>query len=100
MATRITWSPRAANQLETICEYIAEDSPAYAQIFAQKVMSVVKSIPSFPRAGRIVPEYGNETLREKIYSNYRIVYRTRLDCVEMVSICHGAQLLPNALSFS
>lgn len=36
MANRIIWSPRAASHLESICEFIAEDSPAYARIFARK----------------------------------------------------------------
>jgi len=97
MAARIIWSPRAANQLEGICEYIAEDSPAYAQIFAQKILSIVKSIPSFPQAGRVVPEYGNEALREKIYNNYRIVYRIHKNRIEIAALCHGARLISNAL---
>ncbi len=98
MAGRIIWSPRAANQLENICEYIAVDSPAYAKVFAQKVIAIVKSIPSFPEVGRIVPEYENKTLREKIYNNYRIVYRVHANRIEIAAICHCAQLISNAMS--
>ncbi len=100
MACHIIWSPRAADQLEGICEYIAEDSPDYARAFAQKVVSVVRSIPSFTQAGRIVPEYGNAMLREKIYGNYRIVYRLSSNSatIEIVAICHAAQQLPRILS--
>jgi len=98
MAYRIVWSPRASDQFEKICDYIGEDSPMYAHIFAQKVVAIVKSIPAFVRSGRVVPEYGDENLREKIYGNYRIVYRINADCIEIAAICHGAQLLSRILS--
>jgi len=97
MACRIVWSPRAADQFERICDYIGEDSLVYAHIFAQKVVAIVKTIPAFVRSGRIVPEYRDENLREKIYGNYRIVYRIKEDHVEEVAICHGSQLLSRVL---
>lgn len=40
---------------------------------------------------------GDENLREKIFENYRIVYRLKKDVVEIVAICHGAQPLRNIL---
>ena len=74
MAQKIRWSPKAASNFEEICEYIAKDSEVYATLFANKINAAVKSIPQFPKAGRIVPEYGDENIREKIYENYRIIY--------------------------
>lgn len=97
MAYNVRWSPRAASHLEEICNYIAKDSHYYASLFAKKVIAIVKSIPQFPMAGRIVPEYGDENLREKIYENYRIVYRIKEKSIEIVAICHGAKLLGNVL---
>jgi len=66
MAYKIRWSPRAASNFEDICNYIAKDSKYYASLFAKKVNAIIKTIPQFPRAGRVVPEYNNENLREKI----------------------------------
>jgi len=57
----------------------------------------VEDIPSFPKVGRIVPEYNDENLRERIYGNYRIVYRLKEDFVEIAAICHGSQLLERIL---
>ncbi len=93
MAYKIRWSPRAILNLEEICNYIARDSEHYASLFAKKVIAIVKNIPQFPKAGRIVPEYKDENLREKIYQNYRIVYRLKDDIIEIVAICHGARPL-------
>ena len=95
MADRIIWSPRAALNFEEICEYIAKDSKHYSFLFAKKVNKIIKSIPQFPMAGRVVPEYRDDNLREKIYENYRIVYRVKADCIEIVAICHGAKPLEN-----
>jgi toxin ParE1/3/4 len=97
MAYRIKWSPLAISHFEGICCYIAKDSKYYALIFARKIDSIVKSIPQFPKAGRIVPEYNDENLREKIYENYRIVYRIKEEFIEIVAICHGSRLLENIL---
>jgi len=57
------------------------------------ITGFVKDIPLFPKAGRIVPEYQDENLREKIFQNYRIVYRIKGDFIEIVIISHSARLL-------
>jgi toxin ParE1/3/4 len=93
MANQIRWSLKAASNFEEICKYIERDSQCYAALFAKRVNAIINSIPQFPKAGRIVPEYGDENLREKIYENYRIVYRVKGDIIEIVAICHGARQL-------
>ncbi len=97
MAYKIRWSLRAVSNLEDTCEYIAKDSEHYSALFARKIISLVKSIPQFPIAGRKVPEYNDENLRERIYKEYRIVYRLKSDAVEVVAICHGAKSLDTNL---
>jgi plasmid stabilization system protein ParE len=93
MALKIRWSPRAASNFEDICSYIAKDSPHYASLFAKKINFIVKTIPQFPKSGRVVPEYKDENIREKIYENYRIVYRLKGGLIEIAAICHGARPL-------
>ena len=93
MALKIKWSPRAVSNFEAICTYIAKDSEYYASLFVKKVNTIIKAIPQFPKAGRIVPEYGSENIREKIYENYRIVYRIKEAFIEIIAICHGAKQL-------
>ncbi len=93
MAKRIKWSPKAIQSFEEICNYISKDSEYYASIFAKKINAIVKEIPRFPKLGRVVPEYQEENLREKIFQSYRIVYRLKADIVEIVVISHGAKQL-------
>lgn len=96
MAEEIRWAPRAVRQFEEICEYIARDSEHYAAFFAERINAIVKNILPFPESGRIVPEYKNKNLREKIYQNYRVVYRLKSSVVEIVAtlcmyLTHGAR---------
>lgn len=86
MAYKIKWSHRAASNFEDICNYIGKDSKYYASLFAKKVNTLIKAIPQFPKAGRVVPEYGDENIREKIYEYYRIVYRIKEDFIEIFEL--------------
>ena len=97
MAFPIRWAPRATSHLEQICEYISRDSQTYAHIFAKKMLLIVEGIASFSKIGRVVPEYNDPSLRERIYGNYRIVYRLKDGVVEIAAICHGAQPLDKVL---
>ncbi len=97
MAQKIRWSSKAASNFEEICDYIAKDSEVYATLFAKKINAAVKSIPQFPKAGRIVPEYGDENIREKIYENYRIIYRIKGEIVEIAAINHSSKPLENVI---
>jgi toxin ParE1/3/4 len=91
---RLRWSLQAAQDLEDICDFLAQDSEQYACVFARRVMAIIKSIPANPRLGSMVPEYNRDDLRERVFHSYRIIYRLRGQAVEMVTITHGARLLP------
>ena len=97
MALKIRWSPRAISNLEEICDHISKDSRYYALVLARRIINIIESIPLFPESGRMVPEYQSQILREKIYKGYRIVYRIKSDCIEVVAISHGAKLLDDIL---
>ena len=90
---RLIWSPRAIRDLEEICDYIANGSEKYAQIFAQRAVQIIESLPDNPNAGSIVPEYDSPRLRERFLHSYRIIYRVKGEDIQLVTICHGARLL-------
>lgn len=93
MALKIVWSPRAAGNLEEICDFIGRDSERYAAVFAQRVIAVTESAADFPELGRMVPEYQDPAIRERILGNYRVVYRVLPGAVEIVLVTHGSRLL-------
>lgn len=93
MAYKIRWSPKAVAHLQEICNFIGKDSSYYASFFAKKIFSVIESLPKFPKSGRVVPEYQDENIREKIHGSYRIVYRLKDGWIDVAAICHGAKPL-------
>jgi len=94
---KLIWSPRSLQDLDNACEYIARDSPRYAYLFAERIVRFIETIPDQPLLGAVVQEYNRQDLRERLFQNYRIVYRVKADSVEIVSLIHAARLLPPSL---
>ena len=89
----VRWTQQAAEDLESIAEFIAEDSPHYARLFVINILQAINRLIDFPRSGRIVPEVNDPVIREIILGNYRIVYRIRDEIVEILTVYHGVRLL-------
>ncbi|MCL6446807.1 MAG: type II toxin-antitoxin system RelE/ParE family toxin [Armatimonadetes bacterium] len=90
---QITWTKQALDDLDTICLYIANDSPRFAELFAFKVFQAVERLADFPFSGRVVPEIEQENIREIVMGNYRIIYRASYEEVEVLTVYHSARLL-------
>ncbi len=90
---QVKWTPQAADDLDTIAEFISRDSPHYAGLLVANILQTVDRLIDFPQSGRIVPEIGDRSLREIILGNYRIIYRLRSDAAEILTVHHGARLL-------
>lgn len=68
------WAPQAYADLEAIGDFLAREAPRYAQILADGIVGSVDRLSLFPRSGRVVPEIGDEAVREILYRGYRIMY--------------------------
>jgi plasmid stabilization system protein ParE len=49
---RVRWTTDAADDLERICDYIAESRPDSARRVAQSVVERIGTLETFPRLGR------------------------------------------------
>ncbi len=87
---KVVWSESAVVDLEAVVEYIARDSEYYAAAFADKVLKAVEKLGTFPKMGRIVPEYGRDDLRELIFQSYRIIYKVGSEQVAIVALVHSS----------
>src|SRR3954451_22568977 len=87
----LRWSESAVKDVEDICNYIAIDSEEYARNIAWRIIDTIETIATFPYSGRMVPEFNNEMIREKIFLNYRIIYRINENIMEIVRIIHHAR---------
>ena len=93
MAYRVVWSPRALDDVESIASYISRDSTAHASAVVTKIIRATKTLRRFPFAGRIVPEFEDETLRERFVYSYRIIYRIQAQTVTVAAVIHGRRML-------
>ncbi|TVR86324.1 MAG: type II toxin-antitoxin system RelE/ParE family toxin [Saprospirales bacterium] len=76
--------------------YVAKDSPKYADRLMDKIIARVDVLEQHPKIGRKVPEFDNELIREVTEGNYRIIYRIESEDQVRVGIArvhHAARLL-------
>jgi toxin ParE1/3/4 len=76
--------------LGEIADYIAKDSRRYAAAMVRRIRDGVRSLKRFPKRGAVVPELGNEAIREISVGAYRVIYRLT-DRIAILGIIHGAR---------
>jgi plasmid stabilization system protein ParE len=91
---KVVWTELSTLDLKEIYDYIAGNSLRYASITTNKIYHRVQMIPDNPFLGRIVNEFNDESIRELIEGNYRIIYKIKSDIqVDILRIYHLARLL-------
>ena len=90
---KIIWTPLALADLKIIHDYISTESHVYANRMVEKLIARVALLNSFPESGRMVPEFGQKSIRELIEGNYRIVYKIHPGHIGIARIHHTARLL-------
>jgi toxin ParE1/3/4 len=93
MDYRVVWSPRALDDVDAIAAYISHDSPSYAAAVVKRILDTAYSLSRLPYSGRIVPEFNDEAIRERVAYSYRIIYRIQENTIIIAAIIHGKRLL-------
>ena len=93
MDYRVVWSSKALEDVEAIGLYISNDSPSYAGAVVKKMLDSTRTLSHFPFAGRIVPEFGDDSIREKFVYSYRVIYRIQEQTVTVAAVIHGRRIL-------
>jgi toxin ParE1/3/4 len=91
---RVRWTTDAANDLEGICDYVAETNAESARRVAKAVVESIASLHTFPNRGRPGRVEGT---RELVLTPlpYVAVYDVHGD-IQVLRILHGAQQWPRA----
>jgi len=91
---KIVWTEQAIQDLNDIGKFIAINSERYAQEVIRSLFESTDLIESHPKAGRIVPEYSTDNIRELIRGSYRIVYRiVSKNRIDILTVHHSARQL-------
>lgn len=95
MAERtLVWSATAVANLREIADYIALDKPNAARRWAQPLAAMGDRAVALPFAGRRVPEFGRDDVRELIKRGYRVIYQVSDEQVEILAVTEGHRQLP------
>jgi len=90
---QLRWTARARNDLLDIAEYIARDNQSVARAWVDRLRARARLAADNPLAGRVVPEFGREDIREVFVRSYRIVYRVRDKAIDVLTMFEGHRLL-------
>lgn len=94
---RVRLSDEAKACLRSIHKHVAKDSPINATALIDRLTRRAESIGNLPWSGRRVPEYNENNMREILERPYRIIYRILPDEIQIASVVHYRQLLPDDL---
>jgi addiction module RelE/StbE family toxin len=88
---QVHWTESALDDLRDITEFVAKDSPAYAERLAKKLVEAPRRLATLPRSGSIVPEFRRDAIREVLVRPYRIIYQIRGEDCFVAAIVHGSR---------
>lgn len=87
---RLTITPLAELDLESIADYIAADNLARALVFIEELRGQCQRIARNPDGYRRRPELGSD-MRSCAYGNYVIFFATSDNEVSVIRVLHGAR---------
>ena len=90
----VYWSDKAKARLKEIYDYIGKDSPIRARQVVDRLTRRSESLALLPRSDRAVPEYPQDALREVHERPFRIIFLSSPDRVDVVTVKHYRQRLP------
>ena len=91
----LRWTEKASADALAIHAFIAEQSEIYADIVYARILARPDpQLVKYPLSGSIVPEYNRDDIRELFVHSFRIIYRILDDQIHILTVIHGAQLLP------
>ena len=91
MARDVVWARRARSDLRVAVSHIQANSPDAARSFASATIRASRSLSTLSERGRVVPELGQEDVRELLLGRYRLVYEVSADKVAVVRLIHASR---------
>lgn len=88
---KLVFRPQAQEDLLTIYEYIAEDSPANETRFIDRLESVCALLAEQPRMGKVRLELQPAGIHSFPADDYLIFYWVQGDTLEVINIIHASR---------
>lgn len=94
---QLHWAESALDDLSDIVDFIAKDSPAYADRLASKLVEAPRRLARSPGSGSQVPEFQQDSIREILVRPWRTIDVVRGDDCDIAAIVHGSRDLSSLL---
>lgn len=96
---QVEWAEPALDDLRSIHDYIRRDSPRYARVMVDRVLTVAGRLSEFPVSGSILPELLHSGYRQVLVGSYRVIYRydEAGNRVLIVAVVHASRDLRSVL---
>lgn len=91
---RVRWTETAADDLQSVHQYLSERSPAHADAVVERILASLDFLEQYPNIGR----HGRiEDTRELIIAGtpFIVFYRLDRDQVFILSVIHGSRKWPD-----
>ena len=90
---QVRWTTAAANDLESIANYLFEKTPQNAPRLIREICDAVFALRNYPNRGRPGKKSGTRELVLPALP-YIVVYKVESDVLHIARILHGAQDWP------
>lgn len=92
---KITWMPRAEEDLRDILSDLYDASPTYAREWADDLSRKTERLLQFPMMGRVISEKELSFFREIFVGRYRVMYCVMPETIYLMTIQHMSSSLRN-----
>ena len=89
----IRWTEKASSDALGIFDYIADQSPAYAESVYERILERPIQLTVHPKSGSVVSEFGRDDIRELFVYSFRLIYRIAGDEIRVLTVIHGSRIL-------
>ena len=90
------YTTRFMHEADEQAEYLAQYSRGRAGLFVDNIFRQLELLKQHPHLSRVVPEFGNEAIRELLFRQYRLIYHLiseeRIDVLALQSGLRPLQL--------
>lgn len=91
----VIFTDRFLDRVEEFSDHIALDNIPKAVTWAEEIFDRCRQLQTNPNSGRMVPEFKRPEIRELIHGNYRLIHEVKPSQVDMLTIWHTSQQLPD-----
>ena len=99
MSAEVHFAESALRDIEGIRAWYAEQGVADVGVrLVGDIIACIEYLADHPEMGRVVPEFGQSSLRELIHPPFRIVYRRDSGVVRIVRVWRGERRLRLAMN--